>query len=217
MRHLGSFLLSLVFAPLIWVGTGIGLSKFAEGLTDDPDYLAAIVGLLGLGLAGLLLAVLMLMRLSPVGPVLVGLAYFGATAWALASPTTIDDVFPRNVVGVENAGLLPLGGTAALLAVPLIATVVSPRRWRRFDRLPDAGTHPTMYGTPQATSPSSPYSGSSYSSPLPPPTYAPPGYGAQTYDAAPKYDSPQTYSPSGGYGASSPGTGEDTRPLPPGS
>jgi hypothetical protein len=167
MRHLGSFVLAMVLAPVIWIGTGIGFSKFAEGLTDDPDYLAAFVGLMALGLAGACYALLLLTRLSPVGPVLTGLAYFGATLWALISLSSFTDVMPQNVIGVESAGFRPVAGTAALLAVPLIATVFSPRRWRRYDRA-DAGTYPTVYGSPRATP-------STYTPPPPvyPPLYDP--------------------------------------------
>jgi hypothetical protein len=189
MRHLGSILLSLVLAPIIWLAAGVGLSKISEGFTTDPDYLAAFVGVLALGLAGLLYSVLMLARLSPLGPILAGLLYFGVSMWALANPESLANVLPQDILGVDGAGTAPAGGVAVLLAVPLLATVASPRRWRRYDRA-DAATHPTMYGSP-ASAPSSPYP--NYPSPLPPPTY--PGQPSYASSAEP----------------------DDTRPLPPGS
>jgi hypothetical protein len=172
MRHLGSFLLSMVLAPAIWITTGIGLSKFGEGLTNDPDYLAAFVGMVALGIAGALLAVLIMVRLSPVGPVLAGLGYFGATMWGLSDPGSFQDMIPQDLFGVANAGWIPSAGVAALLAVPLIATIASPRRWRRYAR-PDAGTYPTVYGTPAATPPTF---SAAPTYPTPPPVYPPPVY-----------------------------------------
>jgi len=163
MRHLGSLLLSMVLAPVIWIATGIGLSKFAEGLTADPDYLAAFVGMLAIGMAGAGYALLLLARLSPVGPVLTGFAFFGLTMWGLIGPTSFGNTLSRDVIGVANAGYLPAAGTAALLAVPLIVTVFSPRRWRRYDR----ATYPSVYGSPRATPPT-------YNPPPPyPPAYDP--------------------------------------------
>jgi len=186
MRHLGSFLLSMVLAAAIWITTGIGLSKFGEGLTDDPDYLAAFVGMVALGIAGGLYAVLMLVRLSPVGLVFAGLSFFGMTMWGLTAPSSFRDTVPRNLFGVADAGWIPSAGMAALLAVPLLATIASPRRWRRFPR-PDPGTYPTVYGSPAPTP-------AGYSAaPNYPPAPAPTGL---SY--------PPAYDP------------EDTKPLPPG-
>jgi hypothetical protein len=165
MRHLGSVLLSMALAPIIWVGAGMGLSKFSEGVTGDSDYLAAFVGLIALGLAGLGYAALLLTRLSPVGPVLTGLAFFGATMWLLFGRSSFTSTMPDGVLGVAGAGHIPAAGLAALLAVPLLATVVSPRRWRRYDRV-DAGTYPTVYGSPARHSPPATY-------PPPPPAYPP--------------------------------------------
>jgi hypothetical protein len=159
MRHLGSILLSLVLAPIIWFGAGMGLSKFSEGLTNDPDYLAAFVGLIALGLAGLAYAALLLTRLSPVGTVLLGLALLGATMWLLLDRDSFTSTVPDSVLGVAGTGHGPAGGLAALLAVPLLATVFSPRRWRRYV-FADPGSHPTLYGSPARYSP--------------PPAYEPP-------------------------------------------
>ncbi|HET8684711.1 MAG TPA: hypothetical protein VFM54_23000 [Micromonosporaceae bacterium] len=145
MRHFGSVLLSLVLAPFIWLSAGVGASKLAEGLADDPDRRSAFVGLVAIGVGGLLYGLLVLSRLSPLGPVLVGLAFGGATVWAVVAASSFRDMVPEDFLGVSGAGRLPASGYAALLAVPLLATIFSPRRWRRYDHEPD-DVSPAGYG-----------------------------------------------------------------------
>ncbi|HET8660456.1 MAG TPA: hypothetical protein VFM55_15820 [Micromonosporaceae bacterium] len=145
MRHFGSVLLSLVLAPLIWLSAGVGAGKLAEGLADDPDRRSAFVGLVAIGVGGLLYGLLVLSRLSPLGPVLVGLAFGGATVWAVVAAGSFRDLVPEDFLGVSGAGRLPASGYAAMLAVPLLATIFSPRRWRRYDYEPEDSSQ-TGYG-----------------------------------------------------------------------
>ena len=127
MRHLGSILLSVILAPAIYLLTGIGMVR----MTIRPDHLTldALVGFAALLGAGALYAVLILARLSPVGTLLAGLAYLVINVWYLVSPELVTHL-PKSIIGVQGAATVPLSGIAAVLAVPLLATLVSPRRWR---------------------------------------------------------------------------------------
>ncbi|MDI1460472.1 hypothetical protein QEZ54_05780 [Catellatospora sp. KI3] len=132
VRHLGSLLLTLIFAPAIFLLTGTGLSAFnttmAAGGAADA-FLDAAAALGALLLAGILYAVLLLVRLSPVGPSLGGLAFLGTSAWALADGRSYQDTFA--LIDIHLAGAVGQTGLGVLLGVPLLATITSPRRWRR--------------------------------------------------------------------------------------
>ncbi|HZN20257.1 MAG TPA: hypothetical protein VFB84_19010 [Micromonosporaceae bacterium] len=184
MRHFGSVLLSLVLAPLIWLSAGVGASKLAEGLADDPDRRSAFVGLVAIGVGGLLYSLLVLSRLSPLGPVLVGLAFGGATVWAVVAANSFRDMVPEDFLGVSGAGRLPASGYAALLAVPLLATIFSARRWRRYDYEPDEASQQTGYG---GASLSETRRTSSYGGDYDPYGYGSSSYGSSSYGG---YDSP---------------------------
>jgi hypothetical protein len=137
MRHLGSLLLALLLAPAIWVLTGVGISKFAEARTDSLGFgvdlavgLAAILG------AGVCYALLILPRLSPLGPVLAGLALLGLVVLRVADVAEFNRWVPADFLDVTLALRYPADGYAALLALPLVATMFSGRRWRRHDYPP---------------------------------------------------------------------------------
>lgn len=160
MRHLFSLLVSLVLAPLIWLGIGIGGNRILAGRTggntpDKPDLFLVLVGLGALLAAGLLYAILVLARLSPLGPVLVGLIYMGATFWALLAYRSFLDVVPTDLGNLKGVGEVPAGGVAAVLAVPLLLTLFSPRRWRRRERGTEQPAGAVAYSGP--TSPAAPY------------------------------------------------------------
>jgi hypothetical protein len=172
MRHLGSLLLSVILAPVIWLLTGYGLSEYLtdRGRGDDLRWELAFGGAALLA-AGVCYALLILPRLSPVGPVLAGLAFLGMVVWSTLDPygsylnTGLDEI-----LGIANPLPYPAEGFAALLAVPLLATIFSPRRWRRYDRVPAlyAG-QPTHHAENQAGFPTG-------SPPFPPPDpYGAPG------------------------------------------
>jgi hypothetical protein len=170
MRHLGSIVLSLVLAAITYLLTGIGLVKMAEAMFrhGTSKYTALGAALLALLVAGLLYSVLTLARLSPLGPVLSGLALFSITMWAIFATGSFQRTMPNSVLGVSGAPLVPAGGIAALLAVPLLATIVSPRRWRRYA---NQGATVAAYSAAPAYSP---YPQSAA------PNYGPPYYGSDT-------------------------------------
>jgi hypothetical protein len=176
MRHVLSVVLGIVLAPLIYIAAGIAAVKFTESRTGDSLNLAPTAIALGAALAaGGLYALLVMARLSPVGPVLAGVLYLGVTIWALVSPSSFTDVVPGDLFSIEGALHIPVGMGTVILAVPLLVTIFSPRRWRRF-------------ATPGAMV-------SSYSAA---PTYgAAPGSAAPTYDTPSMFDQPTvpTYQP----------------------
>jgi hypothetical protein len=134
MRHLGSLVLSLSLAAAIWVLTAIDFERFSEALSDEWS-LARIYGIAALIGAGILYALLVLPRLSPVGPALAGLGLIGLAGWAMTAPGSFDRTVPDRALGIDLAPARP-ADLALLLAVPLLATVFSPRRWRRFEPAP---------------------------------------------------------------------------------
>ncbi len=130
MRHFGSLLLAVVFGPAVFLLTGTGLSAFASArsgtFADDP--IGALAALGSLLLAGVLYGILVMVRLSPVGPGLAGIALMGSSAFALTAPETYDKMLSS--LDVHMGGAVGQWGLGILLGVPLVATMTSPRRWR---------------------------------------------------------------------------------------
>ena len=127
MRHLWSLLLALGLTPLIYAAAGVCAVRLA-----DARELGAEAGIgLGAGLvAGGLFALLVMVRFSPVGPVVAGLIYLGATIWAVLDQNGFTSLIPADLFGEVGALHRPVGMGTVLLAAPLILTVFSPRRWR---------------------------------------------------------------------------------------
>jgi hypothetical protein len=156
MRHLGSLVLALLLAPVIWVLTGIGVSKFAEARADPAGLdigltlgLAAVLG------AGLCYALLILPRVSPLGLVLAGLGFLGLVVWRATDLDGFNQAVPADFFEVPLALRNPAEGYAAVLALPLLGTLFSARRWRRHDHPPAeyAGYGASAeYATPMAPS-----------------------------------------------------------------
>ncbi|BCB79807.1 hypothetical protein Pflav_062170 [Phytohabitans flavus] len=133
MRHAGSLLLSLFLAPLIWIATGYGLNEVnrARVQLSDGFQVEIVLGLLALLVAGGMYALLTMARLSPIGPALIGLVFFVLAAWAAFDPRSYFDTMPTDLRDGDLALTYPSLGYSAMLAVPLLATLLSPRRWRR--------------------------------------------------------------------------------------
>src|SRR6266704_252831 len=78
MRHLGSIALSLVLAAGVYVLVGIGSVRLSEAVIADSvkhDYTGRAIGVFALLVAGALYMLMVLPRISPLGPVLAALAY----------------------------------------------------------------------------------------------------------------------------------------------
>jgi hypothetical protein len=147
MRHLGSLLLAIVLAPIVYLLTGVGLSAFGQaagrGIGERPT--ASLLSIATLAVAGAVYAVLVMARLSPIGPALAGFVFLAASAWPLVDPATydrtVDAIGARfKILGVEILGIDLAGksGVTILLAIPLIATLTSARRWSRYADRPAA-------------------------------------------------------------------------------
>ena len=132
MRHLRSILYALVLAPAVWVLCGVGFTGDLIGRGRDNS-VESLVGLLLLLLTGAAYAILVFAPISPAGPLLAGLAFLGAGLWALAQPATYAAQWPA---GLSKEGFdlsLPGYGLAVVLAVPMICTALSARRWARYE------------------------------------------------------------------------------------
>jgi hypothetical protein len=197
MRHLGSLVLCLVLGAIIYVLTGISGSKWFEAeTTSGGDRYGALALSIAAGLvAGGLYSLLVLARLSPIGTVLIGLVFLGVGLWSFFSPSSLADVIPQDILGVEGAGLGTAGPLSLIIAMPLLITIFSPRRWRRWGSAPAAVAPAPGYSPP-------PVPANTFQAPPPAPSYGAPSY-------SPAYNSP--VSPAYGGSPEPPGI----PPLPP--
>lgn len=167
MRHLLSLLLAVVLTPVVFFASGYGSIKFAESVATNR-VAPTLLALAAIAAAGIAYGILILARLSPLGTVLAGLALLGVVGWALVDANSYVDTVPNSLFGQRGLFTAPVNAMTAILAVPLLFTIASPRRWRRYANPAAAGpvsAAPT-YPTPD---PSSPTYNPSYS-----PAYTPP-------------------------------------------
>jgi hypothetical protein len=220
MRHVGSLLLALFVAPLVLVLTGRGIDSFRDAAASQPpDPLAGAAALASLMLAGILVALLIMPRLSPLGLLLSGLGYLAFGAWAMVDPDLFVVSAPWTFLGWDRSTVAATGAVALLLAMPMILSIFSIQRWRHPRNRwpashPPAAYPPGSYGAP-------PYP-AGYSAPAYPPggygapAYGDPGgYGAPAY-GAPAYGAP-AYGPAGhapGYSAASMSRPDPTLEMP---
>ena len=138
MRHLRSILYALVLAPAVWTLCGVAFTQDLTGRARTEQSIEQFTGLLLLVLAGAAYAILLLPRLSPAGPALAGLAFLGVSVWALVDPGSFRAIWSPTVSKEGFDLTLPAYGLAVLLAVPLLCTALSARRWREHDHAPAA-------------------------------------------------------------------------------
>jgi hypothetical protein len=205
MRHLWSFALSLFLGPVIWLLMGYGLGEYLAANADHSDALTVseIGALLALLVAGAIVACLLLPRLSPVGPLVIGLGFLALTLWAAVNRSTFLEAMPADLLGLDDVFTIPaVGGFAVPVAGALLAAVASPRRWRRFERpVAYPGVFgapgspfavPPAHGFPTAPTPYPPASGPVAGFPPPGSPVAPPG--------SPVFPATQpAWNPAGGY------------------
>ncbi|WP_328465355.1 hypothetical protein OHA21_43365 [Actinoplanes sp. NBC_00393] len=152
MRHLRSILYALVLAPAIWVLAGVGFTHDLSSRGREFFAAESISGLLLLVFAGILYAILAFAPVSPAGPVLAGAVYLGVAVWAWNSPEAYAGLWPAEV-SKEGFDLSRPGyGLAVLLAIPLLGTALSARRWARYEPpvLPIIGEIGRFRGAAQA-------------------------------------------------------------------
>jgi hypothetical protein len=155
MRHLGSIVLAIVFAPLIYILAGVGQVKFVAGTAGaSTDWAAVGIGIGALVVAALLYSVLVMTRISPLGPIIAAALLIAVELWAVFDRAGLADKLGASTLGVHGAQEAPLSGLALFIAVPLIVTIVSPRRWRGTDKPATVyGSTTSIYGTPGSAAP----------------------------------------------------------------
>ncbi|WP_436523499.1 hypothetical protein [Actinoplanes sp. HUAS TT8] len=133
MRHLRSILYALVLAPAVWVLAGVGFTHDLTSRGRDFFTAESLSGLLLLIFSGILYAILAFSPISPLGPTIAGAAFLGVTYWAWSAPESYAGIWSPDVVKDGFDLSRPGYGLAALLAVPLLCTMLSARRWARYE------------------------------------------------------------------------------------
>jgi hypothetical protein len=211
MRHLLSVVLSIILAPVIYVAAGLAALKLDAARLNSTSihWTDAEIGLAAAVVAGALYAFLVMSGISPLGPAIAGLAYLGMTLWAFLQPTSFHDRFDFDIAGQHGVLLQPAGAGLLLLAIPLLATVFSSRRWSPgppvglpYDAAPIYPAAPDsaapVYGDPPTlTLPHYPTMGSYGDEPTPPanPLYTPSSSATTPYSYAPGETSIDPYHP----------------------
>jgi hypothetical protein len=158
MRHLGSLIAGIVAVPLGWlllafgqVGSAKAFATAAStGTYHTHDFIRPLIFL---AVAGIVIGLIATLRISPLGPLVAGVAYAGSYVALLVAPKRVFDALNYNVkIAGQSADLtLPLTTGASLaIGAALLVAVVSVSRWRRWPR-PDAapaepgeGAEPTL-------------------------------------------------------------------------
>ncbi len=142
VRHFGTLIAAIIFAPLAWILLAFGEDRtamafanaHADGALHSGDFLRPLQYLTA---AGLLLGLLATLRFSPLGTVVAGLLYASSYIGLLLAPRSVVHLFTHNVsVGGHQADLtLPIRtGTAMVLGALMLLGAASLGRWRRWPR-----------------------------------------------------------------------------------
>jgi hypothetical protein len=134
MRHLGSLALSAVGGAMLYVYLGLGSVRLqrAAGLFSAGSHRGSLDLVIGVGLmvaAGVWVWVLLTLRWSPIGLVPLGLAFGALGLLAVAAPGRLADLLPDSAFGLDGLRSAP-PVACLMLAVPLLLTVLSKRRWQ---------------------------------------------------------------------------------------
>ncbi|XVU26497.1 hypothetical protein ACQPZJ_05430 [Actinoplanes sp. CA-054009] len=124
---------AVVLAPAVWILAAVGFTQDLTTRGRDDFAVESLGGLSLLLLAGAAYAILLLAPISPAGPLLAGLAFVGVSIWALADPAGYAALWPANVAKDGFDLSRPAYGLAAMLAIPLVCTALSARRWERYE------------------------------------------------------------------------------------
>ena len=133
MRHIRSILYAFVLAPAVWVLVGVGLTHDLTARGRDGFAVESLTGLLLLVLGGAAYGILIFAPISPAGPFLAGLGFLGVGVWAIEAPADYARMWPAAVTKPGFDLSRPGYGLVALLAVPMIVTVLSARRWAKYE------------------------------------------------------------------------------------
>ncbi|WP_203914911.1 hypothetical protein [Rhizocola hellebori] len=136
MRHVMSLVAGAVLAPLIWVLVAAGQGAFQSGLSAEgapSDLTMGLILLVGIGLGAGLIATL---RTSPMGALLAGLVFIGASVYLYLDQAGALSVFTTTwqVKGYPINLALPLtNGVLAFAGALLIMSTFSAERWHSDD------------------------------------------------------------------------------------
>lgn len=141
MRHLGSLALSLVLAPVILLLGASGYTRIVDAGHGGPNassqqQLATTTVWTGVAAAiaaGILYAILLLIRLSPVGTATAGALLMMFGGCGVFRWQTLAQVLPPTVFGVQRPVIGLLTPFAIVLGAPLLLTAAVPSRWRNED------------------------------------------------------------------------------------
>lgn len=142
MRHLGSLIAGIIAAPLCWLLLAFGqvssTTAFANeannGTLHSNDFIRPLIYL---AVAGIIIGLVATLRISPVGPLVAGVAYAGSYVALLIAPQRVFDTFSYTIkISSERADLTqPLTtGAALVIGAALLVAVFSASRWRRWPR-----------------------------------------------------------------------------------
>lgn len=140
MRHLGSLIAGIVAAPLCWLLLAFGQVSSAKAFANEAnngtlhsnDFIRPLIYL---AIAGIIIGLVATLRISPVGPLVAGVAYAGSYVALLIAPKRVLDAFSYTVkISSERADLTqPLvTGASLVIGAALLVSVFSVSRWRRW-------------------------------------------------------------------------------------
>jgi hypothetical protein len=146
MRHLISVALAVVGGVAIFVCLGVGDIRTRKAMLEPTvaERAASLDLALGVGLlvvAGLCYGFLLLSRISPAGPVLLGAVFATVAVLEMVSPATYVRLLPARVLGIDGVRAA-IPSTTLMLAVPLLLTGFVFRRWRADEAEQEAYLHP---------------------------------------------------------------------------
>ncbi|GAA4901117.1 hypothetical protein [Streptomonospora salina] len=135
MRHFVGFIAGLVLAPVLILGTGWTLPRFAD-LSATGQSIVTAEGAVAIG-AGASVALLVALaavppRLTPMLPGIAGLTLVGLTALQVLRPALVERV-PAVVPGLEGATTLLSIGAYLPLGLLLFSPMLAPSRWTGGD------------------------------------------------------------------------------------
>lgn len=142
MRHVRSILYALVLSLAVWILCGVGFTQDLTGRARDAGSVETASAILLLVLAGAAYAILVFSPISPLGPAVFGLLFLAISLWAVIAPDSYAGVWPAGVTKEGFDLSRPGYALAILLAVPMLCTALSVRRWRGYEppQLPLIGT-----------------------------------------------------------------------------
>lgn len=184
MRHLSSLLAGLVAAPAIWVLMAAGQDGSSRTVnswvkTDTYNWANLIEPAVYLAAAAVVLGLIAVLRVSPLGPIVAGLALVAPYAALFLAPFRVRDAVPDGwrLFGDQLPLDMPLdNGTLFVVGAMLLMATFSAQRWRSWPQPADtAPSDDTGMVDWQPGAPDSPPPSLGYPNPDPTLQSTPPG------------------------------------------